>query len=262
MSGNDVTLDFEVLPIRRLRDTVLADVYKTGLLDQSYEDGYRANDDSKHYLFDDVYSTGKRSGINLRGAQSLEVYKLNCIGGYPDDATNARWQVGVVTDQNDGPHCEVTQIYSSEIDLLLDSNYGNYQLSNSDCVVINNRTSGEDSYLRSAHLFNSAFKNGSDGVTDSKKRTEINHCNYEGGAKMLRCHRNTSVACANTQFVRTDGTQSVFAAEYTTSLIEIWNSYIEDMRCVTNDQLYNTPKGFGSYANKAAIWYKKIVTTF
>ena len=257
VSGNDVTLDFEVLPVTRLRDTITADIVKTGLLDQNSEDGYRLADETKHYLFNDVYSTGKRNGINLRGGQSLEVYKFSCVGGYPDDATNARWQVGVVTDQNDGPHCEVTQIYSSDIDLLLESNYGDYQASNSDCVVINNMTSGENSYLRSAHLFNSSFKNSSDGITDSKKRTEVNHCYYEGGAKMLRCQRNTSVVCANTQFNRTVGTQSVFAAEYTTSLIEIWNSYIEDMRCVTNDQLYTTSKGFGSYADKGAIWYKK-----
>ena len=55
VSGNDVTLDFEVLPIERLRDTITADIVKTGLLDQNSEDGYRANDASKQrFMFSDV----------------------------------------------------------------------------------------------------------------------------------------------------------------------------------------------------------------
>ena len=179
------------------------------------------------------------------------------MGGYPDDGVNARWQVGIVTDANYGPYCQIAQIYSTTIDLQLESNYGNYQLSNSDAVVANNATSGAESYTKSIHLFNSAFKNGSDGVTDTKKRQEANHCDYEGGAKEFRVQANASGVAANCQFTRKDGTQEVFAAASTTTCIEIWNSYIEDMRCVTNDQLYTTTKGFGSFANKAAIWYKK-----
>lgn len=255
-NGNDVTLDFEVLPVARLRDTVIADVTRTGVLDQNTEDGYRASDNTKHYRFDNVSVSGKRNGITLRGSESLEVYRMLFTGGYPLDGVNATWQTGIISDQNSGPFTKIQQICFSDIDLGLSSNYGNYSTQNSDAVVHNGKTSGEESFNYSAHHFSNVLKNGSDAVVDAKKHVEINHCELEGACKILRIHKHGSCIAANTQFTHGEGSREVFSAGDVSTVIEQWNCYVEDRRCVTVEQLTTDQKGHSDYADKPSIWFK------
>ncbi|MFT5379112.1 MULTISPECIES: hypothetical protein [unclassified Alteromonas] len=247
VNGNTVNLEFDVMPVLRLKYIHTADVYKTGVLAQNEQDGYRASDSSKHYLFENVEVSNRRNGVNLRGAESLEVYKMNFLGGYT--GTNERWQTAIVGDLH-GPFVKVQQILFCTVDLMLDSNYGDYQsqFGNSDCVVVNGAYHGEDAFKYSAHIYGNDFRNSSDGVTDLKKRSEINYSRYEGGCKMLRSHSKGSVTVCNTEFVRTSGVREVFYPSHSSPYIEIWNCAVDNVRCVSKEQLMNQPKGFGTYS--------------
>ena len=97
------------------------------------------------------------------------------------------------------------------------------------------------------------MKNGSDAVTDLKKRSEINHSRYEGACKMLRTHSKGSATVANTEFVRTSGVREVFSPSHSSPYIEIWNCMVDEVRCVSTEQLQNQPKGFGTYSTYSPV---------
>ena len=253
VDGNDVNLKFNVLPVTRLRDTYTADIAVTNQqLDYNAQSGYYRKDPEKHYLFENVWATGKRKGISIYGAKSVEVMGAEIIGGYTGQSDT--WQVGIQCDLYDD-FAEVQQLLFCDIDLLLDSNYGNYeaQFGNSDCVVVNGEYHGEPAFLYSAHIYGCDLRNGSDSVTDLKKRTEINYSRYEGACKMLRTHAKGSATVANTEFVRTSGVREVFSPNHSSPYIELWNCVVDDIRCISTEQLQNQPKGFGTYSTYSPV---------
>lgn len=253
VNGNDVNLKFNVLPVTRLRDTYTADIAVTNQqLDYNAQSGYYRKDPEKHYLFENVWATGKRKGISIYGAKSVEVMGAEIIGGYTGQSDT--WQVGIQCDLYDD-FAEVQQLLFCDIDLLLDSNYGNYeaQFGNSDCVVVNGEYHGEPAFLYSAHIYGCDLRNGSDSVTDLKKRTEINYSRYEGACKMLRTHAKGSATVANTEFVRTSGVREVFSPNHSSPYIELWNCAVDGIRCVSTEQLQNQPKGFGTYSTYSPV---------
>lgn len=252
VNGNDVNLMFDVLPVTRLKDLYTADIYLSGVLEQNERDGYRGNNANAHYLAENVTVRNRRNGINLRGAESLEVYKMDFIGGY--EGANETWQVAVQGDLY-GPFVKEQQLHFCDVDLLLDSNFGNYnsRFGNSDCFVVNGAYHGEDAFKYSVNIYGCDLKNGSDSVTDLKKRSEVNHSRYEGACKMLRTHSKGSATVANTEFVRTSGVREVFSPSHSSPYIEIWNCAVDGVRCVSTDQLQNQPKGFGTYSTYSPV---------
>ena len=252
VNGNDVDLMFDVLPVTRLKDLYTADIYLSGVLEQNESDGHRSNNPTAHYLAENVTVRNRRNGINLRGAKSLEVYKMDFIGGY--EGTNETWQTAVAGDLY-GPFVEEQQLHFCDVDLLLDSNFGNYnsRFGNCDCFVVNGAYHGEDAFKYSVNIYGCDLKNASDAVTDLKKRAEINHSRYEGACKMLRTHSKGSATVANTEFVRTSGVREVFSPSHSSPYIEIWNSAVDGVRCVSTDQLQNQPKGFGTYSTYSPV---------
>lgn len=247
VNGNDVNLMFDVLPVTRLKDLYTADIYLSGVLEQNERDGHRSNNPTAHYLAENVTVRNRRNGINLRGAESLEVYKMDFIGGY--EGEQETWQTAVTGDLY-GPFVKEQQLHFCDVDLLLDSNFGNYnsRFGNSDCFVVNGAYHGEDAFKYSVNIYGCDLKNGSDSVTDLKKRSEVNHSRYEGACKMLRTHSKGSATVANTEFVRTSGVREVFSPSHSSPYIEIWNCAVDGVRCVSTDQLQNQPKGFGAYS--------------
>ena len=252
VNGNEVNLMFDVLPVTRLKDLYTADIYLSGVLEQNERDGHRSNNPTAHYLAENVVVRNRRNGINLRGAESLEVYKMDFIGGY--EGTNETWQVAVHGDLY-GPFVKEQQLHFCDVDLLLDSNFGNYnsRFGNSDCFVVNGAYHGEDAFKYSVNIYGCDLKNGSDSVTDLKKRSEINHSRYEGACKMLRTHSKGSATVANTEFVRTSGVREVFSPSHSSPYIEIWNCMVDGVRCVSTEQLQNQPKGFGTYSTYSPV---------
>jgi len=247
VNGNDVNLMFDVLPVTRLKNLYTADIYLSGVLEQNERDGHRSNNPTAHYLAENVTVRNRRNGINLRGAESLEVYKMDFIGGY--EGEQETWQTAVAGDLY-GPFVKEQQLHFCDVDLLLDSNFGNYnsRFGNSDCFVVNGAYHGEDAFKYSVNIYGCDLKNGSDSVTDLKKRSEVNHSRYEGACKMLRTHSKGSATVANTEFVRTSGVREVFSPSHSSPYIEIWNCAVDGIRCVSTDQLQNQPKGFGAYS--------------
>jgi len=252
VNGNEVNLMFDVLPVTRLKDLYTADIYLSGVLEQNERDGHRSNNPTAHYLAENVTVRSRRNGINLRGAESLEVYKMDFIGGY--EGANETWQVAVHGDLY-GPFVKEQQLHFCDVDLLLDSNFGNYdsRFGNSDCFVVNGAYSGEEAFKYSVNIYGCDLKNSSDAVTDLKKRSEINHSRYEGACKMLRTHSKGSATVANTEFVRTSGVREVFSPSHSSPYIEIWNCAVDGVRCVSTEQLQNQPKGFGTYSTYSPI---------
>ena len=252
VNGNDVNLMFDVLPVTRLKDLYTADIYLSGVLEQNERDGHRSNNPTAHYLAENVVVRNRRNGINLRGAESLEVYKMDFIGGY--EGNQETWQTAVTGDLY-GPFVKEQQLHFCDVDLLLDSNFGNYnsRFGNSDCFVVNGAYHGEDAFKYSVNIYGCDLKNGSDSVTDLKKRSEINHSRYEGACKMLRTHSKGSATVANTEFVRTSGVREVFSPSHSSPYIEIWNCAVDGVRCVSTDQLQNQPKGFGTYSTYSPV---------
>lgn len=252
VDGSNVNLMFDVLPVTRLKDLYTADIYLSGVLEQNERDGYRGTNADAHYLAENVTVRNRRNGINLRGAESLEVYKMDFIGGY--EGANETWQVAVQGDLY-GPFVKEQQLHFCDVDLLLDSNFGNYnsRFGNSDCFVVNGAYYGEDAFKYSVNIYGCDLKNGSDAVTDLKKRSEINHSRYEGACKMLRTHSKGSATVANTEFVRTSGVREVFSPTHSSPYIEIWNCAVDGVRCVSTEQLQNQPKGFGTYSTYSPV---------
>jgi hypothetical protein len=252
VNSNDVNLQFDVLPVTRLKDLYTADIYLSGVLEQNERDGHRSNNPTAHYLAENVIVRGRRNGINLRGAESLEVYKMDFIGGY--EGQYETWQVAVAGDMY-GPFVKEQQLHFCDVDLLLDSNFGNYnsRFGNSDCFVVNGAYSGEEAFKYSVNIYGCDLKNSSDAVTDLKKRSEVNHSRYEGACKMLRTHSKGSATIANTEFVRTSGVREVFSPSHSSPYIEIWNCAVDGVRCVSTEQLQNQPKGFGTYSTYSPI---------
>lgn len=252
VNGNDVNLMFDVLPVTRLKDLYTADIYLSGVLEQNERDGHRSNNPTAHYLAENVTVRNRRNGINLRGAESLEVYKMDFIGGY--EGSNETWQTAVAGDLY-GPFVKEQQLHFCDVDLLLDSNFGNYnsRFGNCDCFVVNGAYHGEDAFKYSVNIYGCDLKNGSDSVTDLKKRSEVNHSRYEGACKMLRTHSKGSATVANTEFVRTSGVREVFSPSHSSPYIEIWNCMVDDVRCVSTEQLQNQPKGFGTYSTYSPV---------
>ena len=177
---------------------------------------------------------------------------MDFIGGY--EGNQETWQTAVTGDLY-GPFVKEQQLHFCDVDLLLDSNFGNYnsRFGNSDCFVVNGAYHGEDAFKYSVNIYGCDLKNGSDSVTDLKKRSEINHSRYEGACKMLRTHSKGSATVANTEFVRTSGVREVFSPSHSSPYIEIWNCMVDEVRCVSTEQLQNQPKGFGTYSTYSPV---------
>ena len=247
VSGNTVTLEWEIIPISRLRDIYPPDIHvQDQILDYDAQSGYYRKDETKSYLFENVTSIGKRKGISLYGAVALEVDGFVCTGGYT--GSNDTWQVGIQADLYT-PYTKIQQLGNLKIDLGLPSNFGNYnaQFGNSDPIVINGAYSGEESYQYSAHIYNADLRNGSDAVTDIKKNAEVNHAYYYGACKMLRTHKHGKALIANTDFEQSYGTREVFSPTHSPAIIEIWNCTVDGARCITKEQLNEQKKDASFY---------------
>ena len=232
VNGSEVNLSWRIIPARRLRDDYTAAIHiQNQELDQNDKDGYRSAVADRSYLFENVTCTGRRNGINLRGAESLEVDGFNFIGGYTGQYDT--WQVGVVGDLY-GPFVKVQQLCNMTGDLLLDSNYGDYtsQFGNCDIIVINSSNWDENSFPYSAHIYNLDGKNGSDSITDLKKRTEMTHSTLEGACKIVRTHKHGAVTLANNAFIQTYGTREVFSVGYSAAYFEVWNCTIDGLSLI------------------------------
>ncbi len=242
VEGNSVNLEFDVMPVDRLKNRFTADVHIYDQeLAQNEQDGYRSSDHTRHYLFENVSVQGRRNGVNLRGAESLEVYKMNFIGGYRGQYDT--WQTAVTGEYN-SPSVKEQQLHFITADLMLPSNYGSYQgpLANSDCFVVNNPYNGEFAFAYTVHIYGCDLKNSSDGVTDIKRRAEVNYSRYEGGCKQLRVHSKGGTTVCNTEFFRSEGVREVFSPSHSSPYIEIWNCAVDNVRCVNIGQLTNQPQ--------------------
>lgn len=247
VDGTTANIEWEIIPVTRLRDTYTADVHiQNQELDQSTDSGYYNNDATLNYLFENVWCSGKRKGISLYGAESLEVDGYKVTGGYTGQYDT--WITGIVADLY-VPYVKVQQLGNMTIDLGLESNYGNYQTThgNSDPVVINGAYSGEESYLYSAHLYNVDLANGSDAITDLKKRVEINNGKLSGACKTMRTHKHGSLVVANSEVVNGYGTREVFSVSHSPAYQEIWNCIVDGQRCVSISQMEQQKKDSSYY---------------
>ncbi|MCH2192022.1 MAG: hypothetical protein MK188_13950 [Gammaproteobacteria bacterium] len=242
VNGSEVDLSWRINPVRRLRDDFNADVHiQNQELAQNTQDGYRSGNANRSYLFEDVTVQNRRNGITLKGAISLEIDGMTFTGGYTGQ--HDTWQVAVVADLY-GPFVQNQQLCNITADLYLDSNYGDYtsQFGNSDIIVINSSNWDEDSFLYSAHIYNLDGKNGSDSVTDLKKRSEMTYSRLEGACKITRTHKHGCVTLANNEYVQGYGTREVFSVSDSAAYFEIWNCTVDGVRCITVPQMNDQKK--------------------
>lgn len=242
VDGTTANLEWEIIPVSRLRDSYTADIHiQNQELNSTADTGYYNNDATLSYLFENVWCSSKRKGISLYGAESLEVDGYTVTGGYTGQYDT--WISGVVADLYK-PYVKTQQLGNMTIDLGLDSNFGNYQAThgNSDPVVINGAYSGEESYLYSAHMYNVDLANGSDAITDLKKRVEINNGRLTGACKTVRTHKHGSLAVSNTEVIQGYGTREVFSVQHSPAYQEIWNCTVDGVRCVSTTQMNEQKK--------------------
>lgn len=243
VNGNTVNLAWYLTPIERISDTESPRVYITGELNQTEKDGYK-NSGGGFYLFEDVYCSGKKTGINLRGGDALEVWKMEVTGGYEGEFDT--WQSAISTDQNRGPYLKKSQICYLTCDLGLDSNRGGYtsEFGNSDPIVLNGITN-QETFESAAFILGLDGRNGSDAIVDTKKYTEINHSSHLGGYRQLRVHNVGTALVANSDFDRNDDSRQVFTPTHSHAIIEVWNCIADGERCVSVEQMLNVlqPEG-------------------
>lgn len=251
VSGSDVELEWYLPPIERITDTVTPRVTKTGELAESDRNGYYDRNGGT-YLFEDAFSVGRKSTINLRGGDNLEVYKLKVTGGYRGEYE--KWQNALSPEMNGGPYFENIQVCYIDCDLLLESSRGVYssQFGNSDVIVFNGLTNAETFDAR-GWVLGMRGKGSSDGVIDSKKRTELNHSTFIGAYRQLRLQRNGTGLVTNCDFITEWGTKESLAPTNAYTLIHIWNSYVDGVRCVTIDQMKSLVRPDDHFSDVGAV---------
>jgi hypothetical protein len=247
VNGNDVNIAWYLPPIERISDTSTPRVYITGELNYAIRDGY-FDRDGGHYLFEGVYSVAKKSGVNLRGGDALEVYKMQYTGGYTGEYD--QYQTAIAPEMNGGPYFTTMQVCYLKGDLLLSSNRGSYQaeFGNTDGIVGNGRANIETSDAKLLVL-GMSFKNASDSIIDTKKYTEVNHSTLDGAYRQFRVHTMGTGLVANCDFLREYGTKECFAPTHSFAFISIWNTYADGVRCVTKDQMVNQVNADGLYSS-------------
>jgi hypothetical protein len=237
VSGSDVNLSWYLDPIARLKDDGSTRVYITGVLDENSKDGYFDRDGGS-YLFENVSSVAKKTAINLRGGDNLDVWKLSVIGGYT--GVYDTYQNAISPEMNGGPYFNRIQACYVTGDLGLNSNYGGYtgQFGNCDILIFNGLTN-EGTYAGEAYVLGMDGRNATDGIIDTKKRTEVNHSLLIGAYRQIRLHNVATGLVANCEFTRTDGTKECIAPTDARNLTDIWNCYFDGERAVSVDQLRN-----------------------
>lgn len=249
-SGNTVDISWKLPPIDRLKFRHSPDVYiKDQELAQNSADGYRSNNASRHYLFENVSVRNRRNGVNLRGCESVEIDGMDFEGGY--EGQYETWQTAMVAEYRN-PYCKVQQMGNVTADLKLESNRGNYnaRFGNSDIFVINAPYWGKGAWgdvgeIYTAHIYNFEGKNASDSIIDCKRVTEVNNGHLEGSCKIVRTHRRGAALLFNCNLVSTWGTRETFAPSHSPAYQEVWNCVADGVRCVTKEQVRDQKKGSG-----------------
>lgn len=233
--GNDINLEWYIEPVKRLHDEITPRVTKTGELAESARNGYYDNNRGS-YLFEDVYSNGRKTAINLRGGDNLEVYRLEVTGGY--EGEYEKWQNAISPEMNTGPYFDKIQACYVTGDLYLEPSRGVYssRFGNCDILVFNGLTNPE-TFSAEAFVLGLDGKNSTDGVIDTKKRTEVNHSSFYGAYRQLRVNNVGSALVSNCDFTRVDGTKECISPSASFALVELWNIRADGIRCVTNEQM-------------------------
>jgi hypothetical protein len=244
----EIFLDWKLLPISRIRDTITATLGVSNQeLTQESQGGFISNSPTSDYLLENVSCSGRRKGISVYGGNSLEIWNFDHVGGFTGQ--NERWQNAVIDDQNSGPFMALQQLSYITSDLLLDSSFGNYssQFGNSDCIVINGGLSTADVYDKRAYILGLDGSHGSDSVIDTKANTEINHSTLTGSYRCFRLHNIGTGLLANCQFKQEIGTREAITTTHSFAIAEIWNSEVDGIRCVTTDQMLSIKKDSSFY---------------
>lgn len=235
VNGSDVELVWYLDPIARLKDVEPPRVTRTGVLNDGTRDGYY-DDDGGSYLFENVSSVAKKSAINLRGGNNLDVWKLIVTGGYTGQYET--WQTGISPEQNKGPYFKRIQACYVKGNLGLNSNNGSYtsQFGNCDIMIFNGITNPE-TFESEAYVLGMNGRGSTDGVIDTKKRTEVNHSTFAEAYRQFRIHNVGTGLLTNCDFDRTDGTKESIAPTHPWSLSALWNCHFDGQRAVTVEQL-------------------------
>lgn len=243
-NGNEI--EWYIDPVARLSDNSTPRVRRTGQLNDGARDGY-FDDNGGHYLFEDVSSVAKKTAINLRGGSLLEIYRLTVQGGYRGESE--AWQTAFHPEMNKGPYFNRIQACYVKADLGLESIQGSYtgQFGNCDIGLFNGIPNPE-TYAAEAYMLGMDGRNATDGIIDTKKRTEVNHSRFVGAYRQFRIHNVGTGLVANCEFVRTDGTKEAFAPTHAYSLVSIWNNIVDGQRCVSVDQMRQQTNSHHSYA--------------
>ncbi|WP_334029694.1 hypothetical protein [Alteromonas sp. P256] len=259
VESNEVKLSWKLPPVDRLKNRQTPDVHiQNQELAQNSADGYRSDNANRHYLFENVTVQNRRNGVNLRGCESVEIDGMDFVGGY--EGQYETWQTALVAEYRN-PYAKIQQIGNVTADLLLESNFGNYngRFGNCDIFVINAPywgvgSWGEADKIYTAHIYNLDGKHGSDSIIDCKRITEVNHSSMEGSCKIVRTHRRGAAILNNSEFISTFGTRETFAPGHSPAYQEIWNCVADGIRCVTKEQLKNQkkPNGF-AYTGRSLL---------
>ena len=250
-----IEVKWDVVQAARIRDTVTADVTVTGLM---YNDPHAGFIDyssaGKNFRFDNVEANAVRKGISLYGCDSVEVNGFKYTGGYTGQSQI--WQNAIVIDQNDGPFAMLAQIHGLDADLLLDSSYGNYssEFGNSDIIVINGGyQSTQPIYEKTNYVTNLDGKHGSDSIIDTKAYTEVNYASMLGSYRNLRVHNVGTVRLSNSQLTQEYGTREALTVTHSHAIIELWNTAVDGIRCVTLAQMGEQKKDDSFYYEGASV---------
>tara|TARA_B100000508_G_scaffold66674_1_gene52153 strand:- start:4035 stop:6920 length:2886 start_codon:yes stop_codon:yes gene_type:complete len=251
VDGNNVTLEWFIKPVELVTDTKTPRVTKTGELAESAKNGYYDNDKGV-YLFEDCYSHGRKTAINLRGGDALEVYKLWVTGGYLGE--DEKWQNAISPEMNKGPYFEIIQACYVKCDLYLESSVGAYnsQFGNCDVIVLNGANNTETLAAR-AFVLGLHGQGSTDSVIDSKKRVEINHSTLVGAYRTTRLQRNTTSLISNCDFIREWGTREAVAPTHPFTLAHMWNCYVDGVRCVNTDDMHTQTRSDSAFPTSGVI---------
>ena len=203
----------------------------------------------------DATSVAKRAGVSIKGGDWFQADNVMVTGGYPEDQSNWKYQVGFVLCDNGKPTMKAQQFNHCYVDLLMQPMTDNYVTQNSDGFVING---GENRFNSRMYMYDCAADGIPDGCIDQKIVGFVNQMGAYGGHRSIRAHSTTHTLAINTLTTEQEGTECAYHIAYAQGRVNVYNCWYENQdgfrRIHSTEQMrtINDPRGAFSSATALA----------
>jgi hypothetical protein len=248
------TLTWMIPTAASFTDTQTPQKVHTGELNFSNEFGVRESDVIESMHVHDATSVGKRGGVSIKGGDWFQAENVMVTGGWPEDASSWKYQVGFVLCDNGKPTMKAQMFNHCYVDLLMEPMPDNYVTQNSDGFVING---GNERFNSRMYMYDCAADGIPDGCIDQKLVGFVNQMGAYGGHRSIRAHGSTHTMAINTLTQEQEGTECAYHIGYATGRVNVYNCWYENQdgfrRIHSVSQMRNVIDDRGAFSSSYAL---------